>query len=95
MALKDTVKQAIGVFYSETNKDNEIQRMIDGAIAYFKNAGWDVQAETTDPLAIEAIILFCKMSHSTDVSKMTNHPVLISFIAQGRALVTEVVVEDV
>lgn len=89
MALKDTVKQAIGVFYSETKKDEEVQRMINGALAYFRKAGWDVEDETTDPLAIEAIIMFCKMSHSTDVSKLTNHPVLISFIAQGRTVVVE------
>ena len=90
MALKDTVKQAMGIYYSETNKDEEVQRMINGALAYFRNAGWDLVDETTDPLAIEAIIMFCKMSHSTDVSKLTNHPVLISFIVQGRTVVSDV-----
>ena len=94
MALKDTVKQAMGIYYSEANKDAEVQQMINGAMAFFRKAGWNVEVETTDPLAIEAIILFCKMSHSTDVSKLTNHPVLISYISQGRITVEDVV-EDV
>ncbi len=35
------VKTRIGVFYSEANKDAEIQQMINAAISYFKGAGWD------------------------------------------------------
>ena len=42
MAILDDVKRGIGVFYSETNKDLDVQRMIDSAIAYFGGAGWDV-----------------------------------------------------
>lgn len=36
-------------------------------------------------LETEAIVLYCKMAQSTDPSLLTNHPVLISMIAQGRA----------
>lgn len=87
MALIDDVKPRLGVYYSDANKDAEIQGMIDGATAYFKGAGWDVS--TPDSLAVEAVVLYCKMAQSTDPAQLTNHPVLLSFIAQGR-----VVVED-
>lgn len=84
MALLDDVKRGIGVFYSETNKDLDVQRMIDGAIAYFGGAGWNVS--TPSPLSTEAIILYCKMAQSTDPSQLTNHPVLVSFIVQNRGV---------
>ena len=42
MTLLDDVKRGIGVFYSDTNKDADVQRMIDAAQAYFQGAGWDV-----------------------------------------------------
>jgi hypothetical protein len=86
MALLDSIKPRLGVFYSETNKDAEIQGMIDAAKLYFKGSGWDV-GSSPDALAIEAIVLYCKMAQSTDPSQLTNHPVLLSFIAQGRAVV--------
>ena len=85
MTLLDTVKRRLGVFYSETNKDAEIQGMINAAVEYFKGAGWNISAADTSPTAVEAIVLFCKMAQSTEVADFTNHPVLISFIAQGRA----------
>lgn len=84
MAILDDVKRGIGVFYSEANKDLDVQRMIDSAIAYFGGAGWDVS--TPSPLSTEAIILYCKMAQSTDPSQLTNHPVLISFIVQNRGV---------
>ena len=84
MALLDDVKRGIGVFYSETNKDKDVQRMIDGAKAQFGGAGWDVS--TPSLLATEAIILYCKMAQSTDPSQLTNHPVLVSFIVQNRGV---------
>ncbi len=87
MALIDDVKPRLGVFYSDANKDKEIQQMIDGATAYFKGAGWDVS--TPDALAIEAVVLYCKMAQSTDPTQLINHPVLLSFIAQGRAVVED------
>lgn len=88
MSLLTDVKPRLGVFYSEANKDAEIQRMIDGAVLYFKGAGWDV-GSTPDALAVEAIILYCKLAQSTDPALMANHPVLISFIAQGRAVIED------
>lgn len=85
MALIDQVKPRIGVYYSDANKDAEIQGMIDGATAYFKGAGWDIS--TPDALTVEAVVLYCKMAQSTDPAQLVNHPVLLSFIAQGRAVV--------
>ena len=41
MALLDDVKRRLGVFYSEAEKDAEIQQMIEAATEYFKGAGWD------------------------------------------------------
>jgi len=84
MAILDDVKRGIGIFYSDVNKDSDVQRMIDSAIAYFGGAGWDVS--TPSPLSTEAIILYCKMAQSTDPSQLTNHPVLISFIVQNRGV---------
>ncbi len=84
MALIDQVKPRLGVFYSEASKDAEIQGMIDAATEYFKGAGWDI-GSTPSALAIEAVVLYCKMAQSTDAAQLANHPVLISFIAQGRA----------
>lgn len=87
MALIDDVKPRLGVFYSDVNKDAEIQQMIDGATAYFKGAGWDIS--TPSALAAEAVILYCKMAQSTDPAQLINHPVLLSFVAQGRAVVKD------
>lgn len=85
MTLLNDVKPRLGVFYSEANKDAEMQSMINGAIEYFKGAGWEVDPTSPTPLAIEAVTLYCKMAQSTDPSQLTNHPVLISMIAQGRS----------
>ena len=89
MALLDDVKRRLGVFYSEAEKDAEIQQMIDAATEYFKGAGWKIESSAPSSLAIEAIVLYCKMAQSTDPAMLVNHPVLLSFIAQSR-----VVVED-
>ena len=35
MSLLSDVKPRIGVFYSDANKDAEVQGMINGAISYF------------------------------------------------------------
>ncbi len=82
MSLLSDVKPRLGVFYSDASKDAEIQSMIDGATQYFLGAGWDIS--TPDDLALEAVVLYCKMAQSTDPAQLTNHPVLLSFIAQGR-----------
>ncbi len=83
--MLDDVKARLGIFYSEPLKDNEVQTMIDGAKAYFKNAGWDIDA-CTNNTGLEAVVLYCKMAQSTDPALLTNHPVLLSFIVQGRAV---------
>lgn len=84
MSILNTIKPRLGVFYSDPNKDAEIQNMVDGAIEYFRGAGWDIDPALPSPLAIEAVILYCKMAQSTDPNQLTNHPVLISMIAQSR-----------
>lgn len=88
MALLDDVKRRLGVFYSEAEKDAEIQQMIEAATEYFKGAGWDIGSAPSS-LAIEAITLYCKMAQSTDPTQLENHPVLLSFVAQGRAVVDD------
>lgn len=90
MALLDDVKTRLGVFYSDPVKDVEVQSMTDGALEYFKGAGWNIDFTSPSPLAIEAVILYCKMAQSTDPSQLTNHPVLLSMIAQGRAVIPDV-----
>ena len=87
MALTDTIKPKIGVYYSDTVKDAEVQGMIDAARLYFRNGGWDI-GPAPEALAVEAIALFCKMAQNTDPAAFTNHPVLLSMIAQGRAAVS-------
>lgn len=84
MTLLNDVKIRLGVFYSEENKNLEIQGMIDGAKEYFRGAGWEISSTTPSSLGVEAIALYCKMAQSTDPSQLTNHPVLVSFIAQSR-----------
>lgn len=85
MALIDQVKPRIGVFYSTPEKDAEVQGMINGALGIFKGGGWVINPSSPSPEGAEAVILYCKMAQSTDPSALTNHPVIISLIAQGRA----------
>jgi hypothetical protein len=85
MALIDQVKPRIGVYYSDAGKDAEVRSMIDGAVAYFFGAGWVIDPTAPVHLAVEAVVLYCKMAQSTDPAALTNHPVIISLIAQGRA----------
>ncbi|WP_313292579.1 hypothetical protein [Faecalispora jeddahensis] len=85
MALIDQVKPRIGVFYSTPEKNTEVQGMIDGAVAIFRGGGWIIDPASPSPDAVEAIILYCKMAQSTDPALLTNHPVIISLIAQGRS----------
>lgn len=89
MALIDNIKQRIGVFYSDAQKDADVQSMIDEATLYFKGGGWDI-GSAPDALATGAIALYIKMAQSTDPAQLTNHPVLLSYIAQGRAVVSTV-----
>jgi hypothetical protein len=84
MALLEKVKPGIGVFYSDFGKDEEVQQMIDGAVAFFKGAGWEIDPSLPTPLAVEAVTLYCKMRQSTDPAQLTVHPVLVAYIVQGK-----------
>lgn len=84
MSLLNTVKPRLGIYYSETNKDAEVQGMIDAAIEEFRDGGWIIDPENPTAYATEMIILSCKMKQSTDPAASTNHPVLISAIANKR-----------
>mgnify|MGYP000896142603 CR=1 FL=1 len=89
MALIDSVRPRIGVFYSTPEKDLEVQGMIDGALGIFRAGGWVINPASPSPEAVEAVVLYCKMAQSTDPAQLTNHPVIVSLIAQGRAEDTE------
>ncbi|MGI6751090.1 MAG: hypothetical protein ACOX4U_00495 [Anaerovoracaceae bacterium] len=82
MALLDLIKKRIPVYHDA--RDDEVQSMIGGAISYFAGAGWEIDALAPTPLSVEAITLYCKMAQSTDVKDLSHHPVLLSFIGQGR-----------
>ena len=88
MAILNDVKQALGVFYSEVNKDFEIEQMIAGAKDFLLKAGWpseDLAEDAETPTAKQAIIIWAKMSVNTDPNEMRMNPMLIALIAQARA----------
>ena len=85
--MLESVKQALGIYYSDAQKDAEVQGIIDAAALYFAGAGWDIS--TPDALAVQAVVLYCKMAQSTDPMALVDHPMLKSFIVQGRAVATE------
>lgn len=92
MAILDDVKQALGIFYSETNKDAEISNIIAGAKAFLANAGWssaDFVADAETDLAKQAIIIYAKMAVNTDPNEMKINPVLVAMTAQARAVPAE------
>lgn len=87
MALLDTVKQALGIYYTERNKDAEIQNIIDFAKDYLLSAGVpsaDLTEGSENPLAVQAIIIQAKMAVNTDPVEMRINPYLVSIIAQLR-----------
>lgn len=87
MAILNDVKQALGIYYTEANKDAEVSNVIAGAKAYFIGAGWpsaDLAADSETDLAKQAIIIYAKMAMNTDPSEMKTNPVLVSMIAQAR-----------
>lgn len=91
MAILNDVKQALGIFYSEANKDAEIDGIIAGAKAFLANAGWpsaDLAADEETALAKQAIITYAKMAINTDPVEMRMNPVLVGMIAQARAVPT-------
>lgn len=87
MAMLATIKQRLGVFYSEPFKDAEIAQMIAGAKAFFTNAGVPASALEDDnesAEAIEAIAIWCKMAINTDPVEMRFNSVLVALIDQLR-----------
>ena len=87
MAILNDVKQALGIFYSETNKDAEISNIIAGAKAFLLYAGWpssDLAANAESDLAKQAIIIYAKMAVNTDPTEMRMNPMLVAMIAQAR-----------
>ena len=96
MAILNDVKQALGIFYSEANKDAEIEGIIAGAKAFFISAGWpsaDLADDAESALAKQAIITYAKMAVNTDPTEMKMNPVLVGLILQARA-VPETASED-
>lgn len=87
MAILNDVKQALGIYYSEANKDAEISNIIAGAKAFLINAGWPSADLTTDaetPEATQAVIIYSKMAVNTDPTEMRLNPMLVAMIAQAR-----------
>ena len=94
MAILNDVKQALGIFYSEENKDAEINGIIAGAKAFLIGAGWpssDLAEDAETDKAKQAVIIYAKMAVNTDPTEMRMNPVLVAMIAQARAVHT---VED-
>lgn len=92
MAILTEVKQALGIFYSEENKDAEITGIIAGAKAFLIGAGWpssDLAEDAETDLAKQAIIIYAKMAVNTDPTEYKLNPVLVAMIAQARVTVTE------
>lgn len=92
MAILDKVKNKLGIYYSEANKDAEITDIINGAKAYLEYAGWpaaDLVEDNETPLAVEAISIYAKMAVNTDPIELRQNPVLVSMIAQARVIVPE------
>ena len=87
MAILTDVKQALGIFYSEENKDAEINGIIAGAKAFLVGAGWpssDLAANEETDLAIQAIVIYAKMAINTDPAEMKMNPMLVAMITQAR-----------
>lgn len=87
MALLDTVKQALGIYYTEQTKDTEIQNIIDFAKNFLLSAGVpsaDLTEGSENPLAVQAIIIQAKMAVNTDPTEMRINPFLVSIIEQLR-----------
>jgi hypothetical protein len=88
MAILDTVKRALGIYYSETNKDAEISDIIAGAKAFLIGAGWpssDLVADSESARAKQAIIIYAKEAVNTDPTEMKLNPVLVALIVQARS----------
>ena len=83
MALLDTVKQALGIFYSETTKDAEIQTIINGAKAFLLGAGVpssDLADNAETDLVKQMVIIYAKMAVNTDPTEMRLNPVIKQYL---------------
>ena len=92
MALLNDVKQSLGIFYSEINKDLEIQNIISGAKAFLQSAGVpssDLAEDAESDLAKQMVIIYAKQAYNTDPTEMRMNPVLLAMIAQARVAPTE------
>ena len=89
MALLNDVKQSLGIFYSEINKDLEIQNIISGAKAFLQSAGVpssDLAEDAESDLAKQMIIIYAKQAYNTDPVEMKMNPMLVAMIAQARVV---------
>ena len=85
MALIDTVKHALGIYYTEQTKDAEIQTIIDGAKSMLLSAGVpsaDLTDDSESPQAVQAIIIYAKEAVNTDPTEMRINPMLVNLIQQ-------------
>ena len=65
MALIDIVRQRMGIYYSDTAKDAEIQQLIDEAKADLISSGWpeaEMEAGSEGEMAITAICIHCQQA---------------------------------
>lgn len=88
MAILNDVKQALGIFYDEPIKNQEITNIISGAKDFLLKSGWpseDLADDAETPTAKQAIIIWAKMSVNTDPTEMRMNPMLVALIAQARA----------
>lgn len=87
MAILDTVKHALGIYYTEQTKDAEIQIIIDGAKSMLLSAGVpsaDLTDDSESPQAVQAIIIYAKEAVNTDPTEMRINPMLVNLIQQMR-----------
>lgn len=83
MTLLDQVKYGIGVYYSDAFKDIEIQRMIDACKMDMKEAGVD-DSLLESPLAVDTIILYCKLSQNLHYENINTNQVYIANVSKLR-----------
>lgn len=97
MAILDTVKHALGIYYTEQTKDTEIQTIIDGAKAFLLSGGVpsaDLTTDSESPQAVQAIIIYAKMAVNTDPVEMRMNPMLVNLVQQMRTKPTEETTTD-
>jgi hypothetical protein len=81
--LLDQVKYSIGIYYSDALKDLEVQRMIDACKMDMKEAGV-AESLLETPLAIDTIVLYCKLSKEVEYKDINTNQVYISNVTKLR-----------